>query len=986
MITQYAVMIDTRAIGTDSAIGMFNGSLCWITGSSQDFDSGTLPENPVTQSAQTGWKRGILSESVMGTLAEAFDFLSGGGYSTRTGAEITVMNNVDGLGSTLFDYLVANEIDMLRMRARIYVVLDGVFHERGSFMIEEMENQEHALVFRLVDSFLTIHRDALKVEITQNSFSTAADGLTGRFLPVTIGMVPEAHGIRIASGPKFKTLSAPDIKVARVIDAGTNQITIKTEGQGIHFEPGELFGSLLRVIRKGSTNADPVVFTISGNGEGNGPNTVGITVLTVPGISGVNTTSPQNAWWVEIYRIDDYRVFSDAVIHSFKDPYVLGWQEKAFVSLWGKASKFLPSGAETLPAYASALARPDGKYALSTIEAGYEVNDGDILVSRNDDPVLSMPLSNTWLDITEDHNYPQSLGLVSEIQDGNKNSYRQRKIDWGLKIFHQSHQFVYSIRFKVPIPSGFHLETGDKLHCAVDGDFEATAIVPTDMNKRLRVGIQARLYDLYGHNSTAILIGPSSIKDDIQNAWSSVEFFRENSPESGAAMDTRTIELRQVDDSHYRGGVADGKVGFELGEEIQGLLLNPETARTIGGIEIQVYVLVTTPGGFTSGPEFRHTEITHRVREIVLYKRKETYEGEVYARVNGVKFGSGWGVDRSPPRNANDPILSPVDAIEYLIRKRDDKPEAVDTESFDVARGEAHPSWSLIGSQIIEQKNTKEYIEELARHAFMGITPARNGKRRIKLLHSYGEPVMIFGPDNVLDGSVESALVTDMDRIYTGVEIKYDWNPETDDYRKILFVRSTDKYIDDNSFPGSTEPDDDGILKWTKYVGGVSNYGLAKSLWSMFGRGYLKTRHSNVYRMESKWFQNNSRIGFQSLIGDSVFMLAHRIGTWLAYPRVRYTFTIPISADALKLQLLDTIWFRDTLRTGNLFFQCTTEELQLNPAENQITVTASRRIVDQGFTEEGDMVRNSIEELAEATDRILESNETGNRILEIVHE
>lgn len=231
MIIQYAVMIDTRTEGTDAAIGLYDGSLCWISGDNLELDGGSLPENPMTESAQTVWKRGILSESVMGMLSEAFDFLAGGGYSTRAGAEISVMNNIEGLNATLFDYLIANEVDLLRTRARTFVVLEGVFHERGTFMIEDMENQEHAITFQFVDSFLIIHGAALKVEITRDSFPAALDGLIGRFLPVTMGRMPEAHGIRIASGINSITLQSPDAKVSRIdrgpgTELGANRVRI----------------------------------------------------------------------------------------------------------------------------------------------------------------------------------------------------------------------------------------------------------------------------------------------------------------------------------------------------------------------------------------------------------------------------------------------------------------------------------------------------------------------------------------------------------------------------------------------------------------------------------------------------------------------------------------------------------------------------------------------------------------------------------------
>lgn len=754
------------------------------------------------------------------------------------------------------------------------------------------------------------------------------------------------------------------------------------------------------MIRKGVTNAEPVVFTISGNDATSG----GRTVLTVPGIDTNIPETTQNAWWVEIYRIDDYRVFSDTIIHSFTDPYVLGWREKEFDPLFGKALKLFPSGdgelapKEKYPTYASALVRPDGKFSASVAETGYEVDPVDISKHSIGGPTVYDNTNNIWADITPNFDYPEYYGPLPELYNRSRSAYRQRIFSWRLRELPSCHRFVYPVTFRIPLPSGFRLETGDKLYCAIDGDFAASAVTllsngsPADMSKRLRVGLQARLFDIFGGVTTDDFKSASYIMENPEGNWPEIEFFKVTSPNDSPAMGAQEINLRQVNGSHfYPEESTDGKIGFELGEAIQQILRDDEAARTISGVDICVYTLVTM-NSFSGGGD-RRLEVTHRVRQIALYKRKETYDGEVYARVAGVKFGDNWGEGRTPPRNTNDPVLSPVDAIEYLMRKRDGKPEFVDAASFDVARAISHPSWFVIGRQLTEQKSTKEYIEELARHAFMGITPARDGKRRIKHLAGYDyPPAAVFTPENVLDGSVDAAPVGDLDRVYTGLEIKYDWNPANDEYRKTLFIRNTDKYVDDESFPAFGTMDPDGLPRWTKYAGGFSTdpygngYTNARLIWNLFGRGYLKAQRENIYRLESKWFQSNERIGFSSPTGsDAVVTLAYWLAEWMSCPRLRYTFDIPITPENLTLQLLDTIHFRDTLRTGNLLYPCRVEELRLDPAGNSLTVTASRRLVDVGNPDEPDFEQAFIEEVVGGGNEIIEAVGAADDIIETVH-
>lgn len=193
---EYAVMINTRGTATDADIGLYNGSICLITGRpsySEENPPVNPPDNPVTTESQNIWKEGLIAKDSLGNPEEVVDPTLGGSYSTMTSAELKLVNNPPGLdGETLFDYLNAAGINLFRCELLFFVVIDGMFSLRGTYSIENLTNEEHLVSLTAVDGFLTIHKDTLKTQVSTAGFPAAPDDSQGKFIPLCIGRIPQA--------------------------------------------------------------------------------------------------------------------------------------------------------------------------------------------------------------------------------------------------------------------------------------------------------------------------------------------------------------------------------------------------------------------------------------------------------------------------------------------------------------------------------------------------------------------------------------------------------------------------------------------------------------------------------------------------------------------------------------------------------------------------------------------------------------------------
>ncbi len=946
------------------------------------------PTNPISALPQLVWKEGLITKDTFGVIEESVDPTLGGGYSSTFGAELKLMNNLPGLGgATLFDYMRTNGIDMTRCIVSLHVIVDGTWKARGVFQIQDMGNAEHEMRGTVLDIADTIHKDVLKTQVNTGTFPDAPEGSQGKMTPLCIGRLAQAKMMPLAA-VRGETLVGinPDTYVTRAIswNAGARQLVIKTPGMTFTANDSRLQGKFIGVVHAGATGGEYFSVKITANSATASTGIYASTTLTVSDLFRNKSQVAVNpdfsasitAWWFKIYGVTNFQGVSDTEIYGFTGN-VQGWSEsnKAFFDLAGRSVQQYPGADYTeIPDVAGALLVPDAGDVFSPPERAElvpETTKAWLNVTR----AVTTDFTAAELSNTTVNEFPSYLGAVPRVFDKDVATGYDRTITIhpastrNAKYWFNGYAAPAGVPevhlVQVDLPEDFTLAAGEKIVVGVDFDIRLANQSPGLAN--YNAGLTIYLLDQYG-TTLISSFRPLKQKDGTSLGTTAGRTMGLNPGTSG-----QTYEYRGLSSSYY-GGADDGwaLIDIDPTDVFRGFLANPELAKTAKlciGFGIQYDVRFTNAA---SGATY---VVGHTLKEIALFKQQDAYTGTKYIPLTGAKFGGTWGSRKS----AANPVLSFPDTIEYLMRERDGAAAYVDTASFDsILSKRPEASWHL-GRQIIDQLGSKEAIEDLAKNIFAFVFPGRDGKRQMATLDQYADPVATFDPSTIVQSSVGDAETVGFDRVYTGLELKYDKNPETGDYRSTLFVRKTDEA----AFPSKTEniPGTNTKL-WTTYAGGFNSYPNAKSAWDSFHENWLTSPQENIYEMESDWFVNGRSVGAN--VVDTPIYLALILSQWFGKPRIRIPFLIPLTSANLDIKPLDRAIFMDPIRTGSLYYPVLIESVKLDTDKDLIEIIVSRRWNDEGTPAAADLTPVSITEGIEG-DTITEVIGTSTTITEVVN-
>lgn len=1015
MSLEYAVMIDTRAgVLTRPAIGLYNGSFALVTGRDGygataigpgaafvseveitasevsfmldaigpedlplDFEilgnsAINPPENPNTGSSQKVWKTGMISQHLLSHAEEAVDPSLGGGYTTMNGLDVYLSNNPPGLPKPLFDYLRDEGIDLIRCVVKLFVVEDGVFRQWGEYQVSALENQEHLLKLDTWHIAAVIHKDTLKVQVSREGFPEAPDESIGKWIPLTIGRVPSAKMLPLNGQVVFEPLmklgeaefnSAPILSTL----SGSNGKTVVIQNTvGFVTNDSRLVGRYMKVVVKGMETVDvPAVLITASFPVGED-----IRISISSAFKGGNAPtynptadSPNFGWWITVYKLESFGALSDGPVVAMPKP-LLGEKSGKLVNIEGRKIRAYPDADGIFP-YAGVTSLPEGEFSTLQPDYGFLVGmdavrggavGGKTVLpdarweGANQDAELyennvPMKLYMKPVEVLGPKAYPAPGGSLALLTSRVKttSAYYERGFDASATVEAGSvlPEIIDAVFIDLPFPKELLLEETETLAVALDADFLGN-FVGFQNQIGLRVWISARLIGLDGKPASPEAVKIIAGRGNTASDWT-ITF-------SGNGGAVQYTDMRQCGPYYYTGEGEDSKATelVQGATDIAVKLRDRYTRDTVKGIRVKlVYEFAQlTPGEFV-GPK---TWITgHKLYQLAVYRKSEAYEGSKFHYVTGVTYTDSWGGRRTP----GEPILRGSDAIEYLIRERDGAPERIDTASFDEVH-DSRPDTFQIGRQINEQEKTQKLIDQIAQALFLAVVPGRDGKLRLKRLDGYDNSQGVYDEAvNIVKGSVKESPIEGLDRVYTGLELKYDQHPETGEYQATVFIHRTHESTfpaEDMVDPGSRVP------LWTLYAGGFKSYVTGRYVWGLYRQGYLLANQENILKREVPWFQRNTKIqpGAEVTLppSDPAEYMAVILGEWFSGPRVSYTFEVPYTSEnAENLQLLASTVFRDQKRTSGLYFNVKVESVSLMPKENMIEATVSRRLKDVGYAE-----------------------------------
>jgi hypothetical protein len=249
-------------------------------------------------------------------------------------------------------------------------------------------------------------------------------------------------------------------------------------------------------------------------------------------------------------------------------------------------------------------------------------------------------------------------------------------------------------------------------------------------------------------------------------------------------------------------------------------------------------------------------------------------------------------------------------AIQHIMLDYDGIPSAnIDFGNLSSVRS----SWG-VGRQIKERMSSLDYIIELCKHSFVAYWQKRGGQLALSAWREDTTNQADHDDDIILRGTLKGMSRSDLANAYNEFSIKYGWSNATEKYESEFFVTRTDE----DTFPASDDDD------WKTYVGGVSagSYADAKARWDVCHAAYLETMAINRLEMECPWFPDMSLFdgytGGQIGVGSSAFKLLQNLVSWSTRQKNIVTYSVPITAETVALELMQYVTFVDSFVTDSV--------------------------------------------------------------------
>lgn len=109
-------------------------------------------------------------------------------------------------------------------------------------------------------------------------------------------------------------------------------------------------------------------------------------------------------------------------------------------------------------------------------------------------------------------------------------------------------------------------------------------------------------------------------------------------------------------------------------------------------------------------------------------------------------------------------------------------------------------SWN-VGRQIVDQKNSFDYIQELCNQSYVCGWTGRDGFINFSAYREYQDSIVTHDTTNIIKGSIKNLSKTPLSQVFNEMTFKYDWNAITNSFDGVYSISN----VDSNSFPLITD-------------------------------------------------------------------------------------------------------------------------------------------------------------------------------------
>ncbi|MES2201610.1 MAG: hypothetical protein V4498_05105 [candidate division FCPU426 bacterium] len=933
MILQRGVIIETKTAQNDSSRGLYNGYFAWATGRSFA-GSPTFPAGP--WGTQSDWAFGILAMEPFTGPSLSARVGPTGGYSSMLSLDIQVAQ------SDFMDYLRTRGIHLNRCRAWHYVILDGVFTIYGVGLIDNTKYSDTGTTLSCIDLFKYLHRDIPSVPVNTGEFPNAPTGIIGNPLPVSLGFVNDAKylntGINNGKLTVFIDGSTSHTVTGCINATGTNPATyFLVVGPGVTAAPDWVGKTLVAYDVAGNSQASKITSVIFGTYSTVTPAaTFNVAKIQIE-VPLKNGTSVYPVLWKPNYP-------NQSIVTGGADSWIFEVWDFTEVLILSQYPFFQKVG--PLKEYGESLADQNIKAftSASQVQTTPYPDRGGVIVKTANAKDLTTASLEVWKYIATptlarfqgffgtniatqvvSSTFPAVRGdmpLVFNKTTGPTNGYsvvlKQNVLVTGA-----------SVLVEVDVPNIADLKGGNA-YLVADVYFRETSESTGGPPVTFKIGY--RLGRMVNSGKLSLVGSPFVVTKPMNAIPAGDYLFRAPVP----AKPT-TYSVNYIPGYYYNpvdGTQAHISIPVDLNSNAHfnadQVFENPNSASQT--VLVEIVAQIPDPGGDVNT---RHFEIIVSQIGWVFSSNSLLVPAELYQSVIGEKYGDNWGSRRS----TSNPVEGLPNIIEDVLRSFDGQPDYVDTAFFDDAlafRPALGPFGWFAGSQLTDTKNSAEVIDEACKNALLAMVPGLDGKRALVAWFDRMQPAYVaitLDKSKWTAGSLSAIEQEDSQDVYSEFQLNYDLNHASGAYNKNLQINYT---AENEVFP------EDEDSAWKTWVVGIDDYATAKALWDQARAGFLETGTKNRLVLDLPWltdqFNGDPWAAALATLPPTAAaqLLLSMLVRWCAYPKRFVTGRIAITGANAALRLLDTVYFKDLVLTGNKRYYAWVTSLRVLESEIEV--------------------------------------------------
>lgn len=685
------------------------------------------------------WYRGIISKDSMTNPSRSVDLEETGDYGTLSGFTFSIQNAIiAGTTVPFWKYLFDNNIYLANRTVRLFVVIDNVFYQIWTGIIDDNPYDETTYSFVCKSNFKAIHKD-----IPPNTFDVEEgdnEAVSGDPIPVCIGDIeyalvygtlykdPTYTDLVTYNVPKMKSICAQAVgySSASVITLYTKNVLLKD---------GQLDGQYIFVANGGTTAGDSYGITEPDKEAGI--------------LIGHNYATYTATNYTEIEITDHIPAF---ILSSHGYSGTAGITDRWNFKI---ASFGVNEGIISNDELYSFSTKNNGTYKLNMYDNDIYVDISQIINTislTNANVSLISPNINTsgqtyfyfpikyeikpWL--------YEATGSSAYIVDGGT---APQKYAQSLKIFDQDRSTAFKARDAEDVfvfcdinylYNNIPYETSN-MYLA----FDYIADWKTTVNKSIRIELKA--YDQY--------------KRDIGKLW---EYYEVNP----------VAQANYIPNQYYSvGNKTNGepsifrsfKSTFKLPDDV----INNIKNKNYPYLHLNISVFGEVGHVFDID-----------IKQVGLFYEQEISfsQKNIYATVSGEKLSGG----------------SPSNTVYNGLRLICENYDGINAADIDYGNLPTVRNDWYIGRQLTKRQNSMEYIRELCKQSFVAAFQNRKGQLAFSAWRENSDTPVVHDHTGINRDSITDWSLTSIDSVFNTFTINYSYNPGDDSYLSVYQIKDVD--------------------------------------------------------------------------------------------------------------------------------------------------------------------------------------------------